>query len=116
CRNDMHIGNWHYMRKQIPKNAKYQHIKTKLDTGVSLTKYLERLEEIKQHYKFNKGEIFKRFKVTTFAELILQVASVSDLNECVSDDLCHSLHGKENLQLCFNSRCYHANMLNVSVR
>lgn len=117
-------------------------------------------------YKFNKGEIFKRFKVTTFAELvrhfyyllitelkimlqceqqdvsllfalqhtcivylytlflpcqisvkatttlttidnnkpcfppqILQVASVSDLTECVGDDLCHSLHGKENLQL-----------------
>ncbi|XP_051917209.1 centrosomal protein of 41 kDa [Hippocampus zosterae] len=86
------IGGDRYMRKQIPKNAKYQHIKTKLDTGVSLTKYLERLEEIKQHYKFNKGEIFKRFKVTTFAELILQVASVSDLNECVSDDLCHSLN------------------------
>ncbi|XP_061629854.1 centrosomal protein of 41 kDa isoform X1 [Phyllopteryx taeniolatus] len=86
------IGGDQYMRKRIPKNAKYQHIKTKLDTGVSLTKYLERLEEIKQHYKFNKGEIFKRFKVTTFAELILQVASVSDLNECVSGDSFHCLH------------------------
>ncbi|XP_077425675.1 centrosomal protein of 41 kDa [Vanacampus margaritifer] len=80
------IGGDQYMRKQIPKNAKYQHIKTKLDTGVSITKYLERLEEIKQHYKFNKGEIFKRFKVTTFAELVLQVATVSDLQECVSGD------------------------------
>ncbi|XP_077373368.1 centrosomal protein of 41 kDa [Festucalex cinctus] len=84
------IGGDQYMRKQIPKNAKYQHIKTKLDTGVSITKYLERLEEIKQHYKFNKGEIFKRFKVTTFAELVLQVASVSDLQEYVSGD--HNLH------------------------
>ncbi|XP_057692240.1 centrosomal protein of 41 kDa isoform X2 [Corythoichthys intestinalis] len=84
--------NKQYMRKRIPKNAKYQHIKTKLDTGVSFTKYMERLEEIKQHYKFNKGEIFKRFKVTTFAELVLQVASVSDLNECVSGDSCHNLH------------------------
>ncbi|XP_049578684.1 centrosomal protein of 41 kDa isoform X1 [Syngnathus scovelli] len=86
------IGGDQYMSKQIPKNSKYQHIKTKLDTGVSLTKYLERLEEIKQNYKFTKGEIFKRFKVTTFAELILQVASVSDLNECVDGDSCHSPH------------------------
>ncbi|XP_077593805.1 centrosomal protein of 41 kDa isoform X3 [Stigmatopora nigra] len=84
--------NQQYMRKRIPKNAKYQHIKTKIDTGVSLTKYMERLEEIKQHYKFNKGEIFKRFKATTFAELVLQVASVSNLNECVSGDSCHGLH------------------------
>ncbi|XP_077593797.1 centrosomal protein of 41 kDa isoform X2 [Stigmatopora nigra] len=93
------IGGDQYMRKRIPKNAKYQHIKTKIDTvccvlktGVSLTKYMERLEEIKQHYKFNKGEIFKRFKATTFAELVLQVASVSNLNECVSGDSCHGLH------------------------
>nr|XP_057931888.1 centrosomal protein of 41 kDa isoform X1 [Doryrhamphus excisus] len=85
------IGGDQYMRKRIPKNAKYQHIKTKLDTGVSLTKYLERLEDIKKNYKCNRGEIFKRFKVSTFAELILQVASVSDLTEGISGDSSHSL-------------------------
>ncbi|XP_061896710.1 centrosomal protein of 41 kDa [Entelurus aequoreus] len=85
------IGGNKYMTKRIPKNAKYQHIKTKLDTGVSLTKYLERLEDIKKNYKFNRGEIYKRFKVTTFAELILQVASVSDFAECVSGDSSHGL-------------------------
>lgn len=70
-----------YMAKRIPKNAKYHHIKTRLDTGCSLTKYMERLEEIKRNYRYRKDEIFKRLKVTTFAQLILQVASVSDLNE-----------------------------------
>uniref|UniRef100_A0A7N9AQF9 Centrosomal protein 41 n=1 Tax=Mastacembelus armatus TaxID=205130 RepID=A0A7N9AQF9_9TELE len=69
------IGNVEYMKKKIPKNAKYQHVKTRLDTGCSLTKYLERLEDIKRNYKYRKDEIFKRLKVTTFAQLV----SVSSL-------------------------------------
>ncbi|KAM3609902.1 uncharacterized protein V6R79_022203 [Siganus canaliculatus] len=52
--------------------------------GCSLTKYMEKLEDIKKNYRYRKDEIFKRLKVTTFAQLILQVSSVSDLN--VSDD------------------------------
>ncbi|KAL7402114.1 hypothetical protein ABVT39_009850 [Epinephelus coioides] len=74
------IGSVEYMKKRIPRNEKYQHVKTRLDTGCSLTKYMERLEEIKKNYRYRKDEIFKRLKVTTFAQLILQVASVSDLN------------------------------------
>eukprot|EP00064_Thunnus_orientalis_P001815 superscaffoldBa00000125_g1818 len=69
------------MKKRIPQNAKYQHVKTRLDTGYSLTKYMEKLEEIKKYYRYRKDEIFKRLKVTTFAQLLLQVASVSDLND-----------------------------------
>ncbi|KAM3609900.1 uncharacterized protein V6R79_022203 [Siganus canaliculatus] len=78
------IGSLEYMKRRIPKNAKYHHVKTKLDTGCSLTKYMEKLEDIKKNYRYRKDEIFKRLKVTTFAQLILQVSSVSDLN--VSDD------------------------------
>nr|XP_046249654.1 centrosomal protein of 41 kDa [Scatophagus argus] len=85
------IGNVEYMKKRIPKNVKYQHVKTRLDTGCSLTKYMEKLEEIKKNYRYRKDEIFKRLKVTTFAQLILQVTSVSDLNE--SDD--GGSHGPE---------------------
>uniref|UniRef100_A0A3Q3QS86 Rhodanese domain-containing protein n=1 Tax=Monopterus albus TaxID=43700 RepID=A0A3Q3QS86_MONAL len=59
-----------YMQKRIPKNAKYQHVKTRLDTGCSLTKYMERLEEINKNYRYRKDEIFKRLKVTTFAQLV----------------------------------------------
>uniref|UniRef100_A0A672Z0L1 Centrosomal protein 41 n=1 Tax=Sphaeramia orbicularis TaxID=375764 RepID=A0A672Z0L1_9TELE len=64
------IGSAEYMAKRIPKNAKYHHIKTRLDTGCSLTKYMERLEEIKRNYRYRKDEIFKRLKVTTFAQLV----------------------------------------------
>ncbi|KAF0040373.1 hypothetical protein F2P81_006271 [Scophthalmus maximus] len=78
-----------YMDKRIPRNAKYQHVKTRLDTGCSLTKYMERLEEIKRNYRYRADEIFKRLKVTTFAQLILQVASVSELNDDVDS------HGPE---------------------
>ncbi|XP_026221775.1 centrosomal protein of 41 kDa [Anabas testudineus] len=85
------IGDVEYMKKRIPKNAKYQHVKTRLDTGCSLTKYLERLEDIKKNYRYRKDEIFKRLKVTTFAQLVLQVASVSDLNESENDCESHGL-------------------------
>lgn len=74
------IGSSEYLKRRIPKNAKYQHIKTRLDTGCSLTKYMERVEDMKRNYRYRNDEIFKRLKVTTFAQLILQVASVSELN------------------------------------
>lgn len=81
------IGDAKYMNKRIPQNPKYQHVKSRLDTGFSLSKHMERLEELKKNYRYKKGEIFKRLKVTTFAQLVLQVASVSDLNESIMDDV-----------------------------
>uniref|UniRef100_A0A8C8FR84 Rhodanese domain-containing protein n=1 Tax=Oncorhynchus tshawytscha TaxID=74940 RepID=A0A8C8FR84_ONCTS len=63
------IGNTEYMKRRIPQNPKYQHVRTRLDTGCSLTKYVERLEEIKKNYRYRKDELFKRLKVTTFAQL-----------------------------------------------
>ncbi|KAK3535969.1 hypothetical protein QTP70_022849 [Hemibagrus guttatus] len=81
------IGNAEYLKKRIPQNPKYQHVKSRLDTGLSLTKYMERLEEIKKNYRYKKDELFKRLKVTTFAQLVLQVALVSELNESVMDEV-----------------------------
>ncbi|XP_027016048.1 centrosomal protein of 41 kDa isoform X2 [Tachysurus fulvidraco] len=80
------IGNAEYLKKRIPQNPKYQYVKSRLDTGFSLTKYMERLEEMKKNYRYKKDELFKRLKVTTFAQLVLQVASVSDLNESMMDE------------------------------
>uniref|UniRef100_A0A665VEW3 Rhodanese domain-containing protein n=1 Tax=Echeneis naucrates TaxID=173247 RepID=A0A665VEW3_ECHNA len=80
------IGSVEYMTKRIPKNAKYQHVKTRLDTGSSLTKYMERLEDIKKNYRYRKDEIFKRLKVTTFAQLVslsvfyFVISGVGELN------------------------------------
>ncbi|XP_042563387.1 centrosomal protein of 41 kDa isoform X1 [Clupea harengus] len=87
------IGNKEYLKKRIPQNPRYQHVKSRLDTGCSLTKQMERLEEIKKNYRYRKDELFKRLKVTTFAQLVLQVASITDLNETVfgtetQDDTC----------------------------
>ncbi|XP_068168589.1 centrosomal protein of 41 kDa [Antennarius striatus] len=80
------IGSAEYMTKWTPRNAKYEHVKTKLDTGCSITKYMEKMEDIKKNYRYRKDEIFKRLKVTTFAQLILQVTSVSGLNETIDGE------------------------------
>uniref|UniRef100_A0A673STH9 Centrosomal protein 41 n=1 Tax=Suricata suricatta TaxID=37032 RepID=A0A673STH9_SURSU len=57
-----HIGNPEYLTRRIPQNPRYQHIKSRLDTD----------------YRYKKDELFKRLKVTTFAQLVIQVASLSD--------------------------------------
>ncbi|XP_044534236.1 centrosomal protein of 41 kDa isoform X3 [Gracilinanus agilis] len=57
-----HIGDPEFLTKRIPQNPKYQHVKTRLDTD----------------YRYKKDELFKRLKVTTFAQLVIQVASLSD--------------------------------------
>ncbi|XP_056307967.1 centrosomal protein of 41 kDa [Danio aesculapii] len=81
------IGDSAFLKKKIPQNPKYQHVKTRLDTGSSLTKYMERLEEARKNYRYRKDELFKRLKVTTFAQLVIQVASVSDQNDNIKDEL-----------------------------
>ncbi|XP_034734797.1 centrosomal protein of 41 kDa isoform X2 [Etheostoma cragini] len=53
----------------------------------SIWKDWRRLKKV--NYRYRKDEIFKRLKVTTFAQLILQVASVSDLNESEIDGESH---------------------------
>ncbi|XP_075259670.1 centrosomal protein of 41 kDa-like isoform X2 [Convolutriloba macropyga] len=60
-------------KKRVPVNPRYAHVKSNINTGASLSKYLEKLEEIRSNYRFQKNEIFKRMKVTTFAQLIIQV-------------------------------------------
>ncbi|KAM3833552.1 centrosomal protein of 41 kDa [Vipera latastei] len=72
------IGDPEFLTKRIPQNPKYQHVKTRLDTGSSMTKYTEKLEEIQRNYRYKKDELFKRLKVTTFAQLAIQVATLSD--------------------------------------
>lgn len=81
------IGDSAFLKKRIPQNPKYQHVKTRLDTGSSLTKYMERLEEARKNYRYRKDELFKRLKVTTFAQLVIQVASVSDQNDNITDEM-----------------------------
>uniref|UniRef100_A0A8B9N9D2 Centrosomal protein 41 n=1 Tax=Accipiter nisus TaxID=211598 RepID=A0A8B9N9D2_9AVES len=85
------VGDPEYLTRRIPQNPRYQHIKTRLDTGNSLTKYTEKLEEIKRNYRYKKDELFKRLKVTTFAQLVIQVASLSDETLEVTNEEIHKL-------------------------
>ncbi|XP_032543185.1 centrosomal protein of 41 kDa isoform X2 [Chiroxiphia lanceolata] len=87
----MALGSAQYLTRRIPQNPKYQHVKTRLDTGNSLSKYMEKLEEIKRNYRYKKDELFKRLKVTTFAQLVLQVASLSDETLEVTSEELHKL-------------------------
>ncbi|KAI1239558.1 hypothetical protein IHE44_0012684 [Lamprotornis superbus] len=88
---EMGIQEFLFLTRRIPSNPKYQHIKTRLDTGNSLSKYMEKLEEIKRNYRYKKDELFKRLKVTTFAQLVLQVASLSNETLEVTNEELHGL-------------------------
>ncbi|NXI83621.1 CEP41 protein, partial [Rhipidura dahli] len=87
------------LTRRIPSNPKYQHIKTRLDTGNSLSKYMEKLEEIKRNYRYKKDELFKRLKVTTFAQLVIQVASLSNETLEVTKEELHQLQGDKGGEL-----------------
>uniref|UniRef100_A0A8C6TK02 Centrosomal protein 41 n=1 Tax=Neogobius melanostomus TaxID=47308 RepID=A0A8C6TK02_9GOBI len=71
-------------KEKDPKNSKYQHVKTRLDTGESWRDRFNQKMNLR-NYRYRNDEIFKRLKVTTFAQLILQVASVSELNASVNE-------------------------------
>ncbi|XP_066174994.1 centrosomal protein of 41 kDa [Sylvia atricapilla] len=85
------FGDPQLLNRRIPSNPKYQHIKSRLDTGNSLSRYMEKLEEIKRNYRYRKDELFKRLKVTTFAQLVLQVASLSNETLEVTNKELHKL-------------------------
>ncbi|CAN0070205.1 unnamed protein product [Lampetra planeri] len=72
------LGNPNILNKRVPQNPKYKNVKSKLDTGSSLTKYMEKLEDMRTNYRYRPGELFKRMKITTFAQIVLQVASLAE--------------------------------------
>ncbi|PAA54539.1 hypothetical protein BOX15_Mlig025755g1, partial [Macrostomum lignano] len=65
------------LQKRIPRNPKYANVKSTIDTGASITKYMKKIEEIRENYRFRQDEIFKRMKATTFVQLMLQVTEIN---------------------------------------
>ncbi|CAC5410319.1 CEP41 [Mytilus coruscus] len=59
--------------KKIPENPKYKHVRATVDTGSSVTRYMEKIEDIRKNYRFKKDEIFKRMKAATFVQLVTKV-------------------------------------------
>ncbi|XP_059510493.1 centrosomal protein of 41 kDa isoform X2 [Stegostoma tigrinum] len=75
------IGNPEFLKKRVVPNPKYHYVRARIDTGHSLSKYMEKIEELRKNYRYKRDELFKRLKVTTFAQLVLQVASVNEQGE-----------------------------------
>ena len=46
-----------------------------------MSKHLARVEDIQNNYRIQRGELFKRIRLSTFAQLCLQVDSVNSMNE-----------------------------------
>jgi len=75
------IGDADLLQKRIPRSARYRNVQGRVDTGASVSKHLARVDEIQQNYRIQRGELFKRIRLSTFAQLILQVDSVNAMNE-----------------------------------
>ncbi|XP_064605072.1 centrosomal protein of 41 kDa-like isoform X2 [Liolophura sinensis] len=67
------------MGKKIHANPKYKHVKATVDTGASLSKYLDKIDEIRRNYRYRNDELFKRMKVSTFVQLVIQVANYESM-------------------------------------
>uniref|UniRef100_H2YBX5 Rhodanese domain-containing protein n=1 Tax=Ciona savignyi TaxID=51511 RepID=H2YBX5_CIOSA len=70
------IGDSKILQRKIPSSGRYTEVKARVDTGSSVTRYMKNIEEM-QNYRMKKDELFRRMKVTTLAQLVLQVANVS---------------------------------------
>ncbi|KAF8568767.1 hypothetical protein P879_01921 [Paragonimus westermani] len=71
------------MQRAIPKNPKYEDIGPTLDTGASMSKYLKRMEELRENFKMRDDEIFKRMKLSTFVQLILQIHEIREQSRTI---------------------------------
>ena len=61
--------------KKVPQNPRYKNVGRKVDTGSSMSSYMQKMEQMQTCYKYKKDEIFKRIKGSTFSQLIMQVRS-----------------------------------------
>nr|XP_054752383.1 centrosomal protein of 41 kDa-like [Lytechinus pictus] len=66
------------LNRKVPENPRYKDVKSVIDTGASLTKHMAKIEDIRKNYRYRNNEIFKRMKVTTFVQLVLQVHSIRE--------------------------------------
>lgn len=82
------IGDQKLLQRKITRNPRYANIESRLDTGASVTRYEKRVTDIQENFKIKQNEIFKRVKLSSFAELILQVAEqdrIAQLTDLVNN-------------------------------
>ncbi|EDQ91042.1 uncharacterized protein MONBRDRAFT_36377 [Monosiga brevicollis MX1] len=73
--------------RRVPRNPKFDHVKSKTDSGASLNKAKERADYISTRFKYRPDEIFRRIKVNTFVQLMLEVADQDGLSGLEEDQL-----------------------------
>lgn len=64
------------MNRRIKPNPKYQNVQPVTDTGNNTRKQLEKMEELRQFYKFRPDEIFRRVTVSSLVGLMLEVSKL----------------------------------------
>ena len=67
------IGDAKFLQRKIPRTNKYNGTSHRVDSGYSKSRQMKDLEEKLTNYRYRKDELFKRMKVTTLAQLVIQV-------------------------------------------
>jgi len=62
-----------YMARRVPVNPRYAGVRAVTDTGASLSRHVDKINEIKTNFKYRKDEFFKRMKISTLVQLMVQV-------------------------------------------
>jgi len=75
------IGDSKFLERKIPRTQKYNNAQHRVDSGYSKSRQAKELEEKLTNYRYRKDELFKRMKVTTLAQLVIQVANISIQDE-----------------------------------
>ena len=58
-----------YMARRVPVNPRYAGVRAVTDTGASLSRHVDKINEIKTNFKYRKDEFFKRMKISTLVQV-----------------------------------------------
>lgn len=64
------------MDRKINPNPKYANVKPVTDTGNNTRKQLEKMEELRQYYRFRPDEVFRRITVSSLTGLMIEVSKL----------------------------------------
>lgn len=71
--------------KNIPENAKYKDVRPRVDSGASVRRYLERMQESQRNIKLKRDEVFKRIKLTSFVNLVIEISRETFVNSFLEE-------------------------------
>lgn len=63
------------LKRNPDGNPKYRHVKSVVDSGASVTRYLDAIEKLRSDFNVKRNEIFKRIKVEVFVNLVIELNS-----------------------------------------